>query len=124
MTEVLNTGLLPESSVLYETVAVVITGIFAILGMYVRKFLQTNSKAVEYNLYNERTERILANALAYAENAAKGLAKSKLDKKETAKEYIKKVAPDISHVNKKYVNQLLGLGYKFFIIFLHQLFYF
>lgn len=28
----------------------------------------------------------------------------------------KKVAPDISHVNKKYVNQLLGLGYKFFII--------
>ena len=33
MTEVLNTGLLPESSVLYETVAVVITGIFAILGM-------------------------------------------------------------------------------------------
>ena len=79
MNEVLNTGLLPESSVLYETVAVVITGIFAILGMYVRKFLQTNSKAVEYNLYNERTERILANALAYAENAAKGLAKSKLD---------------------------------------------
>ena len=95
MTEVLNTGLLPESSVLYETVAVVITGIFAILGMYVRKFLQTNSKAVEYNLYNERTERILANALAYAETAAKGLAKSKLDKNETAKEYIKKVAPDI-----------------------------
>ena len=95
MTEVLNTGLLPESSVLYETVAVVITGIFAILGMYVRKFLQTNSKAVEYNLYNERTERILANALAYAETAAKGLAKSKLDKKKVAKEYIKKVAPDI-----------------------------
>ena len=95
MTEVLNTGLLPESSVLYETVAVVITGIFAILGMYLRNFLQTNSKAVEYNLYNERTERILANALAYAENAAKGLVKSKLDKKEAAKEYIKKVAPDI-----------------------------
>lgn len=95
MTEVLNTGLLPESSVLYETVAVVITGIFAILGMYVRNFLQTNSKAVEYNLYNERTERILANALAYAETAAKGLAKSKLDKKGAAKEYIKKVAPDI-----------------------------
>ena len=98
MTEVLNTGLLPESSVLYETVAVVITGIFAILGMYVRKFLQTNSKAVEYNLYNERTERILANALAYAETAAKGLAKSKLDKKETAKEYIKKVRD----INKKH----------------------
>ena len=95
MNEVLNTGILPESGVLYETVVVVITGIFAMLGMYVRKFLQTNSKAVEYNLYNERTERILANALAYAENAAKGLAKSKLDKKEAAKEYIKKVAPDI-----------------------------
>ena len=88
MTEVLNTGLLPESDILYETVVVVITGIFAILGMYLRNFLQTNSKAVEYNLYNERTERILANALAYAENAAKGLAKSKLDKKEAAKEYI------------------------------------
>ena len=95
MTEVLNTGLLPESGILYETVVVVITGIFAILGMYLRNFLQTNSKAVEYNLYNERTERILANALAYAETAAKGLAKSKLDKKEAAKEYIKKVAPDI-----------------------------
>lgn len=95
MTEVLNTGLLPESGILYETVVVVITGIFAILGMYLRNFLQTNSKAVEYNLYNERTERILANALAYAENAAKGLAKSKLDKKDVAKEYIKKVAPDI-----------------------------
>ena len=95
MTEVLNTGLLPESGMLYETVVVVITGIFAILGMYLRNFLQTNSKAVEYNLYNERTERILANALAYAETAAKGLAKSKLDKKDVAKEYIKKVAPDI-----------------------------
>ena len=95
MTEVLNTGLLPESGMLYETVVVVITGIFAILGMYLRNFLQTNSKAVEYNLYNERTERILANALAYAETAAKGLAKSKLDKKETPKGYIKKVAPDI-----------------------------
>ena len=95
MTEVLNTGLLPESGMLYETIVVVITGIFAILGMYLRNFLQTNSKAVEYNLYNERTERILANALAYAENAAKGLAKSKLDKKDVAKEYIKEVAPDI-----------------------------
>ena len=95
MTEVLNTGLLPESDILYETVVVVITGIFAILGMYLRNFLQTNSKAVEYNLYNERTERILANALAYAETAAKGLAKSKLDKKDVAKGYIKKVAPDI-----------------------------
>lgn len=52
MTEVLNTGLLPESDILYETVVVVITGIFAILGMYLRNFLQTNSKAVEYNLYN------------------------------------------------------------------------
>lgn len=28
----------------------------------------------------------------------------------------KTVAPDISHINKKYVNQLFGLGYKFFII--------
>ena len=38
MTEVLNTGLLPESSVLYETVAVVITGIFAILGKAVGQY--------------------------------------------------------------------------------------
>ena len=40
MTEVLNTGLLPESDILYETVVVVITGIFAILGMYLRNFLK------------------------------------------------------------------------------------
>ena len=117
MTEVLNTGLLPESSVLYETVAVVITGIFAILGMYVRKFLQTNSKAVEYNLYNERTERILADALAYAETAANGLAKSKLDKKyiditNEVKQELLKNSVSLSQIysyQKSYENFMLAL---------------
>ena len=63
-TELLN----PETAqAMYEIAGIVITLVISMVGMYIRNFLQTNKKAIEYNLNNDRTERILANALAWAE---------------------------------------------------------
>lgn len=83
------------SSMITEIVTIIITAIFAAISLYLKNFLQTNKKAIEYNLNNEKTERILANAIAYAQAKAIDAANNKITKMSHAKEYIESVAPDL-----------------------------
>ena len=92
-----NVGLLnPETTqAAYEIAGIIITLVISMVGIYIRNFLQTNKKAIEYNLNNERTERILANALAWAEAKSLEYVDSKLNKTQLAKKYVGYIAPDI-----------------------------
>ena len=92
-----NTELLtPETAqAMYEIAGIVITLVISMVGVYIRNFLQTNKKAIEYNLNNDRTERILANALAWAEAKSLEYVDSKLNKTQLAKKYVEDIAPDI-----------------------------
>ena len=91
----------------YEISVIVITFGISIVGVYLRNFLQTNKKAIEYNLNNERTERILANALAWAESKALEYADSKFNKTQLAKKYVEDVAPDIIKNEGKKIDLML-----------------
>jgi len=80
---------------LYQLVALIISGLMTVLSVYLKKFLQTNKYAVEYNLYNEKTERVLENAVMYAEEKAKSYAKGQVKKRDLAVKYIDSISPDI-----------------------------
>ena len=63
--------------------------------MYTKKYLAELSKTTGYNFYNERVERILDNAVHFAEEKAKHYADEKISKKDMAIKYIEYISPDI-----------------------------
>ena len=83
------------NQLVFEISSLIITGIFGVVGFYVRKFLATNEFVKKYNLDNEKTERILANALAYAESKAIGTTAEQINKRQFAVSYIEKIAPEV-----------------------------
>lgn len=103
-TEVLNTvvssavnGTVMNATgqLVFEVASIVISLVIAIVGYYVKRFLTTNEYAKKYNLYNEKTERVLANAIAYAEAKAKDITAEQINKKKLAVSYIERISPDI-----------------------------
>lgn len=103
-TEVLNTvvssavnGAVMNATgqLVFEVASIVISLVIAIVGYYVKRFLTTNEYAKKYNLYNEKTERVLANAIAYAEAKAKDITAEQINKKKLAASYIEQISPDI-----------------------------
>ena len=92
ITSVMTTA---TNQLVFEVSSMIITVIFAAVGFYVKKFLTTNAFVKEYNLYNEKTERVLANAIAYAEAKAKGITEDQISKRSMAVSYIEKISPDI-----------------------------
>lgn len=82
------------NQLVFEISSLIITAIFGVVGFYVRKFLATNAFVKKYNLDNEKTERILANALAYAEAKAKVLTEAEVNKRHLAVSYIEKISPE------------------------------
>jgi len=81
--------------IIYQVSAIVISTVTTMLGMYIKNLLKTNRTVQEYNLYNERVERVLDNALAYADSKAKSLAHRKISHIELCSEYMDRMAPDI-----------------------------
>lgn len=79
----------------FEVASIVISLVVTVLGYYVRRFLTTNEYAKKYNLYNEKTERVLANAIAYAEAKAKDVTSEQINKRKLAVSYIEQISPDI-----------------------------
>ena len=103
-TEVLNTvvssavnGAVMNATgqLVFEVASIVISLVIAIVGYYVKRFLTTNEYAKKYNLYNEKTERVLANDIAYAEAKAKDITAEQINKKKLAVSYIERISPDI-----------------------------
>jgi len=86
---------------IYQVMLLVITGVLTVIGSYVKDLLVTKIDVTKYGFDNERVERIIDNAIDYAEQRGKAYAKGssiKLasnDKLATAKVYIDKVDRDI-----------------------------
>lgn len=91
-TELMSNG---TTQLVFSLAIVVITTLGSVVLWYLKKVLSTNKYAIEYNLNNERTERILENAIAYAVSKGSDMVKDKLATTELANKYIDKIAPDI-----------------------------
>lgn len=89
---VMNTA---TNQLIFELSSLIISLVIGVIGIYVRNFLKTNEYAKKYNLYNEKTERVLSNAVMYAEAKAKTIVGSELSKRNLAFSYIEKISPDI-----------------------------
>ena len=72
----------------------VISLVTTIIGAYAKKWLETSAFSKKYNLDNEITERLLNNAVNYAEAIAKQKAIKGIEKKKLAQEYLDKISPD------------------------------
>ena len=70
-----------------------VTAILGVITYYVKEFLQTNSTIKKYNLDNEKTERLLFNAISYAQVAVKKETDKQISKRELAIKYLERVDP-------------------------------
>lgn len=94
---------------IYQVILLLVSGILAILSAYLKKFIQTKIDIEKYGFENERVERIIDNAINFAEQKGKEFAKvqaSKIastDKLDFARKYINGVDKNIV---EKYGTQL------------------
>ena len=91
----------------YELASLVITAVVAILGIYIRNFIATNKTIAKYNFDNERTERLLANAILFAENKAKEKVAEKISKRDMSISYLDKISPDVIAANGDKIQLML-----------------
>lgn len=82
---------------IYQFMMILVSGLLTILGAYLKKLISTKIDIEKYGFENERVERIIDNAINFAEQKAKIAAKhqakslSGSDKLDLAKKYINKV---------------------------------
>jgi hypothetical protein len=94
---------------IYQGLTLLISGILAIIGAYVKSLIKTKIDIAKYGFENDRVERIIDNAVNYAEQKAKVAAKGQAaklagsDKLHVAREYINRVDKGII---TKYATQL------------------
>ena len=94
---------------IYQIITIVISLGLTALGVYAKKLITTKIDIAKYGFDNDRLERILDNAINYAEARAKNYAKTQSaalassEKLAVAKLYINKMDPAII---SKYGNQL------------------
>lgn len=72
-----------------------LTAISGVVLYYVREFIQTNSYVKKYNLDNEKTERLLYNAISYAQANVKKYTDEQITKRDLAIKYLEKVDPKV-----------------------------
>lgn len=92
---------------IYELASLVITAVVTILGIYIRNFITTNKTIAKYNFDNERTERLLTNAILYAENKAKQVVKDGINKRELSIKYLDDISPDVIKANGDKIQLML-----------------
>lgn len=97
---------------IYQLVVLVMSGVLAMIGAYAKKYLTTKIEIAKYGFENERVERIIENAVAFAEQKGREYAKTQAVKLESnkkldyARKYIDSVDKDII---AKYGDQLNGM---------------
>ena len=91
----------------YELASLVITAVVTILAIYIRNFIATNKTIAKYNFDNERTERLLANAILFAENKAKEKVAEKISKRDMSISYLDKISPDVIAANGDKIQLML-----------------
>ena len=87
--------------IMYQTMAVAVSGVVGIVGMYAKAYLKNKMKQMDYEFENSKVERILDNAVNYAEAYGKKMAKGMVvridggDKMAAARRYVNKVDPEV-----------------------------
>jgi len=79
----------------YQLASLVISGFFTVVGIYLKKWLSASAVAKEYGLYNDKVERVLENAIHYAEECTINVTGKAISKKEMSLKYIEMISPDI-----------------------------
>lgn len=94
---------------IFQAIAILLSGILTILGAYAKKFIQTKIDIEKYGFENDRVERIIDNAVNFAEAKGKQYAKERSKaiassvKLDMARKYINKIDSDVI---EKYGGQL------------------
>ena len=83
--------------IVYQLLAAGVSGVIGMVGMYAKAYIETKMKHMDYEFENSRIERILDNAVNYADRVGK----------EYAEVYAKRVAGDEHLSNaRKYINRI------------------
>ncbi len=96
-----------------QVLILIITAIFAIIGAYLKQLIKTKIDVTKYGFENERVERILDNAVSYAEQKAKDYTKSQSaniassKKLDFARQYINTVDRKVVQKYGNELNQML-----------------
>ncbi len=99
--------------IIFQIITIVISLGLTVLGIYVKKFITTKIDIAKYGFDNARLERILDNAINYAEASARNYARlesaklSSNGKFEAAKMYIDKIDPSIIAKYGKKLDQMI-----------------
>lgn len=97
---------------IYQLVVLVMSGVLAMVGAYAKKYLTTKIEIAKYGFENERVERIIDNAVAFAEQKGREYAKTKSEKLESNKklDYARKYIDSVDRgIIEKYGEQLNGM---------------
>lgn len=94
---------------IYQAIMILLSGVLAVIGAYVKKLITTKIDIAKYGFENDRVERIIDNAINFAEQTAREITKDKAhklagsEKLKLARKYIDKVDKSIV---EKYGTQL------------------
>lgn len=97
---------------IYQLVVLVMSGVLAMVGAYAKKYLTTKIEIAKYGFENERVERIIDNAVAFAEQKGREYAKTQSEKLESNKklDYARKYIDSVDRgIIEKYGEQLNGM---------------
>lgn len=97
---------------IYQLVVLVMSGVLAMIGAYAKKYLTTKIEIAKYGFENERVERIIDNAVAFAEQKGREYAKTQSTKLESNKklDYARKYIDSVDRgIIEKYGEQLNGM---------------
>lgn len=97
---------------IYQLVVLVMSGVLAMVGAYAKKYLTTKIEIAKYGFENERVERIIDNAVAFAEQKGREYAKTQSAKLESNKklDYARKYIDSVDRgIIEKYGEQLNGM---------------
>lgn len=84
-----------------QMLMIIISGVLAVIAAYAKKFIQTKIDIAKYGFENEKLERIIDNAVNFAEQKGKQYVKVQAkkiagsDKLDFARDYINKVDKNI-----------------------------
>jgi len=93
----------------YQLVALIVSGVVGMVGLYAKAYIKNKMEKMDYEFENSKVERLLDNAVHYAEAWGKTRAReysnsvTGSDKMSVAVEYINKVDKDVI---TKYGNEL------------------
>jgi len=94
---------------IYQFMMLIVTAVLTLIGSYIKQYIQTKIDIAKYGFENDRVERIIDNAVHFAEQKAKDFSKVQSkkvagsEKLDMARDYINMVD---NNIIAKYGNQL------------------